>query len=66
MSSFSPSFFKVLTSKTFVNVELGVLEDGFKLYLERHCDDSGVAIPIDEETFKALEKNFILKEIEEH
>lgn len=63
----SHSFFDVLTARNIGNniVEVGITEDGYKLYLERPSDGAGVAVDIDEETYKALERTFILVEKDE-
>lgn len=60
-----PMFFEVLSSSVTVDVEVGMTDDGYKVYLERPSDGSGVAIDIDEDTYKALERNFILREVDE-
>lgn len=43
-----------------VSVSIGD-EDGYKLYLQKP-DGSGVVIPIDEESYQSIEKDFILTE----
>lgn len=65
VKSFSPTFFDVRTSTYSPNLEVGLTEEGYKLYIERESDESGVALDIDKETFKALERTFILVEIDE-
>lgn len=42
-------------------VSIGIKEDGFVLYIEKP-DGNGVALPIDEEAYNSLEKDFILTE----